>query len=144
MRYICVHISRPSRCIPWAYSKKKRGGGRGEGEKERGAEGKQRGDKGELSWENGGATRLAAILFRVAKTGFRSSCILLVILASCFLVRVIVNRENLYFLPPNKFHDTVRDIYIYNGFWYLDEGFFFFRLGWVRFEQAFALYRGFC
>lgn len=117
--------SKRSRCVisaciyhvrhvfPWAYSKKKRGGGRGEGEKERGAEGKQRGDKGELSWENGGATRLAAILFRVAKTGFRSSCILLVILASCFLVRVIVNRENLYFLPPNKFHNTVRDIYIY-------------------------------
>lgn len=124
MRYICVHISRPSRISMGVFQKEKRRGERGGREGERG-EGKQRGDKGELSWENGGATRLAAILFRVAKTGFRSSCILLVILASCFLVRVIVNRENLYFLPPNKFHNTVRDIYIYNGFWYLDEGFFF-------------------
>lgn len=104
--------------------KRKEEGGEGR-ERRREGRRKARGDKGELSWENGGATRLAAILFRVAKTGFRSSCILLVILASCFLVRVIVNRENLYFLPPNKFHNTVRDIYIYNGFWYLDEGFFF-------------------
>lgn len=124
MRYICVHISRPSRISMGVFQKEKRRGERGGREGERGRR-KARGDKGELSWENGGATRLAAILFRVAKTGFRSSCILLVILASCFLVRVIVNRENLYFLPPNKFHDTVRDIYIYNGFWYLDEGFFF-------------------
>lgn len=62
-----------SRCVIRAYITYSMGVFR----KKEGGEGERaRGNKGELSWENGGAMRLGAILFRVAKTGFRSSCIL--------------------------------------------------------------------
>lgn len=82
---LSVHISQALR-IPWAYSKKKK--------KRR--EGKARGDKGELSWENGGtdAARRHLVSRRENRLSlFLHPCILLASSSVRF-----VNRENLYFL----------------------------------------------